>query len=615
MQPLPYPIHLYLFDGSATSSGIITHSFTTEVIFPPTDEVQTIEFLITKLHPSARIVLGFPWLRTNNPHIDWANLTLRLPAGDPSKSVPNPSSTGAPTLAALKSVPNLSRARAQTLAANQSVPKTEEPSKKVTPDVLPPSRIALDGPELLDDEFKSQKLDIQIIGAAPFDLLRRQGAECFMLNSRTLFTDPPGTDPPDGDLPDDSTDFESDPKEHKTFRDTVPEEYHDFEDVFAKKPADSLPPHRPYDHTIELEDGQTPPHGPIYSLSQKELEELREYLEDNLRKGFVRPSSSPAGAPILFAKKKDGSLRLCVDYRGLNKITRKNRYPLPLIGELLDQLRDARVFTKLDLRVGYNNVRIAAGHEWKTAFRTRYGSFEYLVMPFGMTNSPATFQHFMNDIFRDMADKFVVVYLDDILIFSKDPREHSKHVRLVLQRLRDHNLHIKLEKCTFHTDTIEYLGFVVSPQGISMDSEKTKAIRDWPVPRNVRDIQSFLGFANFYRRFIDNYSKITVPLTRLTRKDIPFKWGPPAQEAFEQLKRAFEHTPILAHFDPTAHIVVETDASDYAIGCILSQILPGDNDLHPIAFHSRTMSQAEVNYDIYDKELLAIFAAFEHWRN
>ena len=225
------------------------------------------------------------------------------------------------------------------------------------------------------------------------------------------------------------------PDERLTFEKIVPSAYHDFADVFAQGEADILPPHRPYDHSINLEPNTNPPYGPIYSLSETELHALRNYLDDNLRKGFIRPSNSPAGAPILFAKKKDGSLRLCVDYRGLNRITRKNRYPLPLINDLLDRLKTAKIFTKLDLRAGYNNVRIASGHEWKTAFRTRYGSFEYLVMPFGMTNSPATFQHFMNDIFRDMTDDFVVIYLDDILIFSADPAKHEQHVRLVLERL------------------------------------------------------------------------------------------------------------------------------------------------------------------------------------
>ena len=205
-----------------------------------------------------------------------------------------------------------------------------------------------------------------------------------------------------------------------------------------------------------------------------------------------------------------------------------------------------------------------------------------------------------------MTDDFVVIYLDDILIFSADPAKHEQHVRLVLERLRHHNLHAKPEKCQFHTDTTGYLGFIVSPKGVAMDPAKTKVIGDWPTPRNLKEVQSFLGFANFYRRFIDAYSRIVRPLTNLTQKDTPFQWSPPQEAAFQQLKSAFQSAPVLAHFDPDHQIIIETDASDFAIGTILSQLQPADNDIHPIAFHSRTMAPAERNYQIYDKELLAI---------
>ena len=406
----------------------------------------------------------------------------------------------------------------------------------------------------------------------------------------------------------------ADEEEEAALTRNVPQEYLDFADVFSAVRAEELPPHRPYDHAMELENGRTPPCGPTYSISPREREALREYLEENLRKGFIRPSNSPAGAPILFAKKKDGSLRLCVDYRGLNKITRKNRYPLPRINDLLDQLRNARVFTKLDLRAGYYNVRIAPGDEWKTTFRTCYGSFEYLVMPFGLTNAPASFQYFMNDIFRDMTDDFVIIYLDDILIFSRDPDEHAGHVRRVLRRLRENNLHVKPEKCSFHTDQVEYLGFIISPGGINMDSEKTRAIRSWPVPRSVREMQRFLGFCNFYRRFIDHYSSIATPLTNLTRAGQRYEWTPEAQDAFEKLKGAFETAPILAHYHPDRPSIVETDCSDYALAGILSQPDPGTGEIHPLAFHSRKLTPCEVNYDIYDKELLGIVDCFENWR-
>lgn len=207
----------------------------------------------------------------------------------------------------------------------------------------------------------------------------------------------------------------------------------------------------------ENTDAEIVPFGPIYNLSETELEALREYLDENLKKGFIRPSESPAGAPILFVKKKDGSLRMCVDYRGINKITIKNRYPLPLIAELLDRLKSAKVFTKIDLRGAYNLLRIKAGEEWKTAFRTRYGHFEYLVMPFGLTNAPASFQHLMNHNFRDL----------------------QSHVIQVLDRLRQTQLYAKASKCEFHQTSVEFLGFVVSDQGLSMDTKKVKSITEW----------------------------------------------------------------------------------------------------------------------------------------
>jgi len=317
---------------------------------------------------------------------------------------------------------------------------------------------------------------------------------------------------------------------------------------------------------------------------------------------------------VLFVKKKDGSLRLCVDYRGLNKITRKNCYPIPRIETLVDQLRLAKIYSKIDLRVGYNNVRIAEGDEWKTAFRTRYGAFEYLVMPFGLTNAPATFQCLMNDIFHDLVNVYVVVYLDDILIYSDNIEQHREHVREVLRCLRKNNLHVRPEKCDFHTTTVEYLRVIVSPEGIAMDPSKTQTILGWPAPLRIHDLQSFLGFANFYQRFIDNYSGIVIPLTHLLCKDTPWKWSPQCQEIFDMLKQAFTEAPVLRHYDPDHPITLECDASDYAIAAILSQTDPTTNELRPIAFYARTMIAAELNYNIYDKELLAIHEAFKQWR-
>ena len=286
--------------------------------------------------------------------------------------------------------------------------------------------------------------------------------------------------------------------------------------------AKALPKHQPWDHKIELETGKAPTFGPIYALSEKELKVLRGYLDENLKKGFIRESKSPAGYPILFAPKKDGSLRLCVDYRKLNDITIKNRYPLPNIGELQDRLGKAKIFTKLDLRGAYNLIRMKEGEEWKTAFRTRYGHYEYLVMPFGLTNAPATCQALINNVVRAHLDRSAIAYLDDILIYSETTEEHVSHVQEVLGCLSQAGLLLKPEKCEFHRRSVEFLGFVVSTKGISMSPEKIKAIAEWPTPHDVKEVQSFLGFANFNRKFIEGYSKKALPLTDITKKDIGF---------------------------------------------------------------------------------------------
>ena len=395
----------------------------------------------------------------------------------------------------------------------------------------------------------------------------------------------------------------------------IPAEYHEFAKVFSKKEAEALPEHRSYDHMIPLQEGATPPFARTsYSLSPKELEVLDKYIKDNLRKGFIRHSQSPAAAPILFVKKPDGSLRLCVDYRGLNKVTIKNRYPLPLIGELMDKCGGARYFTSFDMRDGYNLLRMAKGEEWKTAFRCRYGLYEYCVMPFGLCNAPGTFQHFANDKFRDFLDDFLVIYLDDLLIYSKTLEEHKRHVRLVLERLQEAGLYVKPQKCQFHIKKVSFLGFMISSDGIHMDPAKVEAILGWERPKSAHDTLVFLGFANFYRRFIKNYSKIAAPLTNLTRKEAKFKWSPEAEEAFSSLKHAFCSAPILRHFDQTKPAIIEVDASDFAYGGVLSQY--HDGILHPCAFISKKFTAAELNYEIYDKEMLAIVKCmYDHWRH
>jgi hypothetical protein len=394
----------------------------------------------------------------------------------------------------------------------------------------------------------------------------------------------------------------------------IPAAYKEYESLFREAPKDeALPKHQPWDHEIPIEPGKSPTFGPIYQLSEKELGVLKEYIDENLAKGFIRPSTSSAASPILFVPKKDGSLRLCVDYRQLNSITIKDRYALPLINELHDRLRGAKYFTSLDMRGAYNLIRIKEGEEWKTAFRTRYGLYEYRVMPFGLTNAPASCQRMINEQLHEYLDIFVVAYLDDILIFSKTETEHIEHVTKVLEKLKKANLLLKPEKCAFHKEELSFLGFIVGRNGVRMDPAKIGAVLEWPAPKTVREVQAFLGFANFYRRFIASYSRIAKPLTELTKKDQEFNWNKEAQDAFDALKTCFTTAPILATFDPERHIVLETDASDFAIGACLGQ-LDEQGKLKPVAYYSRKMTPAELNYDIHDKELLAIVVAFEQWR-
>ena len=395
----------------------------------------------------------------------------------------------------------------------------------------------------------------------------------------------------------------------------LPNEYQNFADVFNEAAGDILPPHRnDLDHAIDLVPGKNPPFGPLYNLSEYELSVLKDYIDKNLKTGYISRSKSPAGAPILFVKKRDGSLRLCVDYRGLNAVSIKNKYPIPLISEILDRLQKARIFTKLDLRGAYNLIRIKEGDEWKTAFRTRYGSYEYRVMPFGLANAPATFQSYINRALQQFLDMFAIVYLDDILIYSEQLSQHSYHVQQVLQALRDNGLFVKLDKCAFSQSSVEYLGFIISPQNVSMDLNRVSTIQDWPTPMRLKEVQAFLGFCNFYRRFIRGYSDLARALTELTKKDTQFQWGELEEKSFNDLKLAFTKAPLLAQFDPTKPIWIETDASNYAVSGIISQKGAKDEHKHPIAFHSRKLNSAERNYGTPDHELLAIVTCFRVWR-
>ncbi|KAJ1157947.1 hypothetical protein NDU88_010644 [Pleurodeles waltl] len=395
----------------------------------------------------------------------------------------------------------------------------------------------------------------------------------------------------------------------------LPSVYAKFKDLFDEGQAETLPPHRIYDCKIDLIPGALLPSCRVYALSDPETKHLRRYLDRFLEIGFIRPSCSPAASPLFFIAKANKELRTCIDYRMLNKNTIRNRYPLPLIPVLLEQVKEATIYTRLDLKGAYHLVRIREGDEWKTAFKTRYGLFEYLVMPFGLCNAPAAFQYFLNDVLKEYVDHFVIVYIDDILVYSTSLEQHMEHVSLVLQALQQHHLYCKLSKCEFHIQKVEFLGVDLSPEGFCMSTRKIQAVQAWPVPTSVRDVQCFLGFSNYYRRFICHFSHIVSPITRLLRKGVSFVWSEEAEEAFCFLKQAFCSAPILQHPQPEVPFIVEADASDIAIGAVLSQRNKTSGQLHPVAFLSKKLSAAELNYTVAEKELLAIKKAFQEWRH
>jgi Reverse transcriptase (RNA-dependent DNA polymerase)/RNase H-like domain found in reverse transcriptase/Integrase zinc binding domain len=422
----------------------------------------------------------------------------------------------------------------------------------------------------------------------------------------------------------------------------IPPEYKEFSDVFADPDSTMLPIRGLHDHAIDLEPGRAPPFGKLYPMSPSELDTLKEYLDRLLDAGLVRKSTSAAASPVMFVPKNDGSLRLVVDYRGLNDITIKNRYPLPLISDMLDRLKGAQLFTKLDCKDAYNRIRIREGDEWKTAFRTRFGLFEYLVMPFGLTNAPATFQAYIDKALREHLDVICVVYLDDVLIFSKNPTEHTGHVRQVLQSLREHGLHLKPSKCAFHVTEVDFLGLKINTEGIFMDQSRIRAVEEWPVPQNLRELQGFLGFTNFFRRLIEGYSRRALPLLQMLKTKTPkppsngylpngtntqpnssappigsFPLNEEALEAFQDLKKMFTEAPILQHFDETKPIRIETDASQFALGGILTQPFERSDGIHwmPVAYHSRKLHDTETRYGTGEQELLAIVDSLYHWRH
>jgi hypothetical protein len=382
----------------------------------------------------------------------------------------------------------------------------------------------------------------------------------------------------------------------------------EYPDVFPEE-LPGMPPDPDIEFIIELIPGTAPIAQRPYRMNPQELEELKKQLADMPSKGLIRPSASPWGSPVLFVDKRDGTIRLCVDYCRLNEVTIKNKYPLPKIEDLFDQLNGAKVFSKIDLRTGYHELKVHESDIPKTAFTTRYGLFEYTVMSFGLTNAPSYFMNLMNKVFMKFLDKFVVVFIDDILIYSKTEEEHAEHLRLVLGTLREHQLYAKFSKCEFWLKEVGFLGHVISAGGVSVDPSKIKSIMERKAPTNPTEVRAFLGLAGYYQKFVEGFSSIARPLTQLLKKEKKFEWTQKCEQSFQELNKRLVSAPILTMPDITKSFHVYCDASKLGLGSVLMQ------EGKVIAYLSRQLRPHELNYPTHDLELAAVVHALKTWRH
>src|SRR5277367_249793 len=500
---LSKPIPVYNVDGTPNEAGFITE--VVDLILRYKNHSERTLFAVSSLGKQ-KLILGHSWLRKHNPEINWTTGEVKM------SRCPPQCCAGCRDEARQERISNKARIRRQESCSSGPVPEFHHDAEDSD-----------DYGDFIDQDDRI--FATGIFPPRPQEDIRASStispclAEAFKVNSETTIP-------------------------------FIPDYLQELKDIFSKKSFDVLPEHKDWDHAIELILGEKMSSCKVYPLAPSEQKELDLFLKENLETGRIRPSKSPMSSPVFFIKKKDSSLQLVQDYRALNTITMKNKYPLPLISELINKLQGARYFTKLDVRWGFNNVRMKEGDEWKAAFRTNRGLFEPLVMFFGLTNSPSTFQTMMNDIFQDLIMEGVVcVYLDDILIFAKSMEEQRRVTRLVLELLCKHKLFLRHEKCEFEKTSIEYLGLIISEGEMCMDPVKVAGITEWPTPTNRKEVQSFLGFANFYRRFIQGFSHHAKPLFELTKKDRKWSWGPKEQSAFDEIKTWITSFPILRSAD------------------------------------------------------------------
>jgi hypothetical protein len=576
-------VPVYNVDGSPNQDGVILE--VADLLLRYNGHSERALFCVTRLGKQ-NLILGHTWLKDHNPEVDWRTGKVEMSQCSPRCCNGCRTEVREERKLAKKETANVNACRSgpfPTATEDTSETLEDEPVSDIPFDLEEGDRVWATG--LLPKAEYVQATST----------ISQRLAETFAKN-----TEPHPTLPTGG----------------RGSKDPVPDYMKMFGQVFSEEGFAKLPNQKPWDHAIELVPGAQPKGCKVYPLLVTEQTELDNFLTENLETGHIRPSKSPMASPVFFIKKKDGSLRLVQDYRMLNEMTVKNKYPLPLISELVNQLRGAKYFTKLDVRWGFNNVQIEDGNEWKAAFRTNRGLFEPLVMFFGLTNSPATFQTMMNDIFSDMiSEGVVVVYLDDILIFTKDLDEHRQITQRVLGRLAEHKLYLRPEKCEFEKTQIEYLGLIIFENRVEMDPVKVAGVAEWPEPTSKREVQSFLRFINFYRRFVKDFSHHARPLFNLTCKEQKWKWDSPEASAFRKLKELVTSAPVLITPADDQPFRIEADSSDFATGAVLSQLSAEDGKWHPVAFLSKSLSDTKGNYEIHDKEMLAIMRALDEWRH
>ncbi|HLO98056.1 MAG TPA: pol polyprotein [Fimbriimonas sp.] len=583
-EPLPVPLDMIQMSGDVIS-GAITHSVTLgfRIGEQPFEE----KFLVTTLGTHA-VALGLTWLRKHNPDINWETeeiVELRTgPVKDyiiKSGNVHTKKVSPAPPVLAFG--PSTNPEAAFSAGGVFAAIEAEEARR-----------------DLLTARFSS------VLSARSACQHRLDDLEDSRIAARAVISRVRGLTGND-----------------EGWLETIPNEYRAFAySVFSDESAKILPPLRPnYDCKILIKEGEKLSTCKIYDMSKEQLEILKALLDEELGKGFIRPSTSPASSPVFFVTDPGSDSRgrrqqrLVVDYRSLNSKIVLDEYPIPLIRTVMERLPRAKYFTKFDVRSGFANIRINPGDEWKTAFKTFYGLYEYTVMPMGLATAPSVFQRFINSVLAPFLDLFCFAYVDDIIIFSETLDEHRSHVTKVLSVLEKNQLHLKPSKCVWHVDEISFLGFTaVAGKGIRMSDDKLEAMRSWEAPSSLRDLRSFLGLTNYYHDFVPHYSDITSCLTDLTKKDTPFDWTPRHQAAFDRLKSALRNDVFLAAYDWEKPTTLETDASDAAFAGVISQ--PDENGrLRPVIMFSHKFKENERNWPIHDKELYAIVYAFNRYRH